>query len=259
MTKRVSLSKKTRFEVFKRDGFKCQYCGKSAPDVILEVDHILPVCNGGDNEMLNLVTSCFDCNRGKSGNELSDHAVVTKQIEQLQEINERREQLEMIANWRQELLSLNQAKADILHTELCRRYGVKELTNKAKIFLLQIATKHKMEDIFVAIDSAFAKANTTPAKSFQDIGKILSNSKYTPEQQRLMYCRGILRNRLNGATYNDLKAITLLTNARKAGYDLIELDAIVRRVNCWGEFVCAVSTNPPVKEQHDHTTALPIL
>lgn len=248
MTKRVSLSKKTRFEVFKRDGFKCQYCGKSAPDVILEVDHIVPVCNGGDNEMLNLVTSCFDCNRGKSGNELSDHAVVTKQIEQLQEINERREQLEMIANWRQELLSLNQAKADIIHAELCRRYGVKELTNQSKMFLLQIATKYKMEDIFVAIDSAFAKANTTLAKSFQDIGKILSNSKYTPEQQRLMYCRGILRNRLNGATYNDLKAITLLTNARKAGYDLIELDTIVRKVTCWHEFVCAVSKDQSVDE-----------
>lgn len=248
MTKRESLSKKTRFEVFKRDGFKCQYCGKSAPDVVLEVDHIVPVCCGGDNEMLNLVTSCFDCNRGKSGTELSDHAVVTKQIEQLQEINERREQLEMIANWRQELLSLNQAKADILHNELCSRYGVKELNGQAKMFLLQIATKYKMEDIFVAIDSAFAKPNTTPGKSFQDIGKILSNSKYTPEQQRLMYCRGILRNRLHGATYNDLKAITLLTNARKSGYTLGDLDAIVRKVTCWDEFVSAVSQNQSQEE-----------
>lgn len=38
--KRIAISKRVRFDVFKRDSFKCQYCGKSAPDVILEVDHI---------------------------------------------------------------------------------------------------------------------------------------------------------------------------------------------------------------------------
>ena len=45
--KRKSITKSVRFEVFKRDGFKCQYCGASAPDVILEVDHIVPVAEGG--------------------------------------------------------------------------------------------------------------------------------------------------------------------------------------------------------------------
>ena len=43
MSKRKSLSKKIRFEVFKRDKFTCQYCGKTAPNVVLEVDHIEPV------------------------------------------------------------------------------------------------------------------------------------------------------------------------------------------------------------------------
>ena len=43
-----------------------------APDVILEVDHINAVANGGKNEIMNLVTSCFDCNRGKGKNKLSD-------------------------------------------------------------------------------------------------------------------------------------------------------------------------------------------
>ena len=48
--KRKSLTKKVRFEVFKRDSFTCQYCGRTAPSVILEVDHIKPVCDGGQNE-----------------------------------------------------------------------------------------------------------------------------------------------------------------------------------------------------------------
>lgn len=68
---RKAISKKTRFEVFKRDSFTCQYCGAHPPESILEPDHINPVCNGGGNDLNNLITSCFDCNRGKAGNLLT--------------------------------------------------------------------------------------------------------------------------------------------------------------------------------------------
>lgn len=66
MSKRKALTQRARFEVFKRDGFTCQYCGSTPPAVTLEVDHIVAVSNGGDNDQDNLVTSCFNCNRGKS-------------------------------------------------------------------------------------------------------------------------------------------------------------------------------------------------
>ena len=49
MSKRKSMSRKLRFEVFKRDRFTCQYCGAKAPDVILHVDHIHPVAAGGSH------------------------------------------------------------------------------------------------------------------------------------------------------------------------------------------------------------------
>ncbi len=65
MAKRECVSKKIRFEVFKRDLFTCQYCGKKAPAVILEIDHIKPVSKDGTNDIENLVSACFDCNRGK--------------------------------------------------------------------------------------------------------------------------------------------------------------------------------------------------
>lgn len=61
----MSISRKIRFEVFKRDGFKCAYCGKSPPQIILEADHIDPKDNGGGDDINNLITACFDCNRGK--------------------------------------------------------------------------------------------------------------------------------------------------------------------------------------------------
>ena len=51
---RAYLKKLLRFEVFKRDSFRCQYCGKSAPEVVLEIDHVTPVANGGKSDVLNL-------------------------------------------------------------------------------------------------------------------------------------------------------------------------------------------------------------
>jgi hypothetical protein len=62
---RKAMSKKLRFDVFKRDGFVCQYCGATPPGATLEVDHMHPVSQGGKNSLHNLVTACFDCNRGK--------------------------------------------------------------------------------------------------------------------------------------------------------------------------------------------------
>lgn len=61
----MAISKKIRFEVFKRDGFRCSYCGKEPPQVVLEVDHIDPKSKGGKDDINNLLTACFDCNRGK--------------------------------------------------------------------------------------------------------------------------------------------------------------------------------------------------
>ena len=97
---RKAISKKMRFEVFKRDSFTCQYCGKKAPDVVLEVDHIDPVSKGGRTVMLNLVTSCFKCNRGKSNVKLSDNSVIEKQKKALIELSEKQEQLKMLLKWR---------------------------------------------------------------------------------------------------------------------------------------------------------------
>lgn len=69
--KRKAISKKVRFEIFKRDGFKCMYCGAHPPSVMLHVDHIRPVADGGGNEDENLVTSCEPCNLGKGARLLS--------------------------------------------------------------------------------------------------------------------------------------------------------------------------------------------
>ena len=72
MAERKQLSPKTRFDVFKRDGFACQYCGAHPPGAVLHVDHVLAVAQGGGNEITNLVTACSACNGGKGARLLSE-------------------------------------------------------------------------------------------------------------------------------------------------------------------------------------------
>ncbi len=62
---RRPMSKRLRFRVLRRDGFACRYCGRRAPLVVLHVDHVLAVANGGTDDEANLGTSCADCNLGK--------------------------------------------------------------------------------------------------------------------------------------------------------------------------------------------------
>ncbi len=54
-----------RFDILRRDGFTCRYCGRKPPTVILEADHIDPKANGGKDTLDNLITACGPCNRGK--------------------------------------------------------------------------------------------------------------------------------------------------------------------------------------------------
>ena len=60
-----AVRKGLRFDIFRRDGFTCQYCGSQPPSVTLHVDHIRPIAEGGDNDPMNLVTACAACNIGK--------------------------------------------------------------------------------------------------------------------------------------------------------------------------------------------------
>ncbi|CAG4889454.1 HNH endonuclease [Paraburkholderia gardini] len=85
------MSKTTRFEVFKRDGFTCQYCGAHPPEVKLEVDHIVALAEGGAEEFDNYITACFPCNRGKGARSLD--AIPQSLADKAVEIAEREEQL----------------------------------------------------------------------------------------------------------------------------------------------------------------------
>jgi hypothetical protein len=90
----MALSVRTRFEVFKRDEFTCRYCGRRSPEVVLQVDHIVPVCDGGSDDQINLATSCWECNSGKSGVPLNELITGEDPHDRAIEILERKRQLE---------------------------------------------------------------------------------------------------------------------------------------------------------------------
>ena len=210
---RKSLSKKVRFEVFKRDNFTCQYCGGKAPQVVLEVDHIEPVSKGGTNDILNLVTSCFDCNRGKSDRRLSDDSIITQQQEQLEEINERRLQLEMMLDWRKELSEMDDELIDFLINEIESVSGVEVLeagVKKVKSWF----KKYDYDILLDSIETSFLQYEDAQ-KAFNLIPRI-AYYKSNPDKQinqELLYIRGILRNRLS--YLDEKKALHLLIKANE--------------------------------------------
>lgn len=69
----MAVSKRTRFEVFRRDEFTCRYC-RSA-DNPLTIDHVVPTTLGGSDEPDNLVAACRDCNAGKGSTSPDEHMV----------------------------------------------------------------------------------------------------------------------------------------------------------------------------------------
>lgn len=89
-----------RFEIFKRDAFTCRYCGKRSPEAILEVDHVVPRASGGTDDPENLVTSCYECNRGKRARLLTDIPPEENLHEKAILIAEQELQIAELQHWR---------------------------------------------------------------------------------------------------------------------------------------------------------------
>ena len=77
LVRRVRVPRKpvqfSRTNIYRRDGYMCQYCEVSFPPASLTFDHVMPRSRGGDTSWLNIVTSCQECNRVK-GNRTPDEA-----------------------------------------------------------------------------------------------------------------------------------------------------------------------------------------
>jgi 5-methylcytosine-specific restriction endonuclease McrA len=55
----------TRANIYRRDDYRCQYCGVKFPTEELTYDHVVPAAQGGKRSWTNIVTACVPCNRRK--------------------------------------------------------------------------------------------------------------------------------------------------------------------------------------------------
>lgn len=189
MADRKPIGKKVRFEVFKRDKFTCQYCGRIAPDVILEVDHIKPVAEGGTNRMINLVTSCRDCNRGKGKTRLSDDTEIKKQQAELLDLATKREQLKMMMEWRLELADLEAEEVKAIEKYIEKKTLGKrfDLTESGSAEAMSLLKQFTLSEILDGIDIAYSQYYKGDLKSstyaFSKIGGICYNRRKKKEEE----------------------------------------------------------------------------
>ena len=235
---RKAIPKKIRFEVFKRDKFTCQYCGKIAPDVILNVDHIHPVKDGGDNDIINLITSCADCNSGKGARKLSDAEVMAKKRKQLDELQDRREQLEMMYQWQVGLLDLDNENVNKLcdfWRALAPGWHVNEHeATKLKAWMLKYGFSEIMESMKICassyLDIEDGKATDESWNvAFDKIPRVCTARK--SGNGDLYYIRGVLVRRFgeNKKWY----AWTYLQKAKRAGASIESLKASALSADKW--------------------------
>lgn len=244
MAQRKAISKKTRFEIFKRDGFKCTYCGAEAPKAILHVDHIHPVAKGGDNDMLNLTTACSDCNGGKSDRLLSDDSAIAKQRSQLDELHERREQMEMMLRWREAMTDIADDQLKAVQEHFSRVFpGWSVKTDGAVKQLKGYLRKHGMMAVMDAIDLAaerYVKSDAdgkpipeTIQEAWHKVGGILHVQSKSPEQQRLHYVKGILNKRLSYVPFTVMRE---LESALEDGVDVESMVDEAKVTRSWSAF-----------------------
>jgi cytochrome c553 len=246
---RKPVSKSVRFEVFKRDSFKCQYCGASAPDILLQIDHIKPVSQGGTNDILNLLTACANCNSGKSNKALDDSSALAKRKAQLDDLQERREQLEMMTAWIEGLQDLDEQAAQSLMAYWQKLTPGFTLNERGQQNIRKWLKKFSLDEIMKAMHTAAVQY-----LKYQNDGKIthdsveLGMSKVPgicrveresltdPDIKDLYYIRGILRKKCEHYI-NEREALEWLRTARSWDMPIAELRSIAHQTRNWTHFV----------------------
>jgi hypothetical protein len=204
--------------VFKRDSFTCQYCGKKAPDVVLHVDHINPVKLGGTNEILNLITSCVECNSGKSAIPLNSDVVLDKQRKQLEELQDRREQIEMMFEWKKSLNDLENHSLELLVEYINNQIRPYHLNETGKGTVLKLIKQFGLDKALDAVNISQSKylvydeddnlQKESVENYINKLGGIAYINQRSPIENKIHYIKGICKNRFN--YWDDQRGISIL-------------------------------------------------
>lgn len=241
MNERKPISKKIRFEVLKRDKFTCQYCGKQSPEVILHLDHIKPVSKGGKNTLLNLVTSCADCNLGKGARELSDESEIEKQKKQLKDLAEKQDQIKLMIKWREQLIDSDELMVESVVKSINSHLVDWSISDSSTGDVRSIISKGKYNQLMDSLVLAKTKYgfvdSSETANKFITI--VVSNKKIEtdPVKSKINYAKGILRNRLNYFDERKYYILTKFVSNASAAEELIDLAKLVKN---WTDFTASI-------------------
>ena len=237
--KRKEIPKRIRFEVFKRDSFTCQYCGRMSPDVVLQVDHIKPVSKGGKNEILNLITSCADCNLGKSDVELSDDTAIKKQEKQLLELAEKKEQLEMMLKWREGLNNIENDKIDAVADifEHNTDWGVSAHEKQTiKKWVKSFSLNEVMDAAEIAINTYYDGTEAGWNTAFNKVSGICYNKRKQADDPRYYKCNYLIKIAKNNYNYCDVRRLKAYLLTKIADNDDFEMaKAIMSKARHWSQ------------------------
>lgn len=237
--KRIGLSKRVRFEVLQRDNFTCQYCGRSKPDVVLHVDHITPVCEGGQNDLLNLVTACADCNLGKGPRQISQQQIQEKCAAERERLVSERQQLTDMHAWHVTRASLDKESVYLLAElwEQVTSFGHLAFSEEGLELIQLLLRKFSFDEIADAMRLCWSKhLPTSQNAAFFDLPRfcgIVRLQKMNPDESRKRYILGILRNRTHA---NLCTAAQLIDEAmaNRAKYE--DLEYFAKRCRTWTHF-----------------------
>lgn len=219
MATRKTIGDRLRFEVFKRDMFTCQYCGKKAPDVVLNIDHIKPVADGGNNGIMNLVTSCRDCNSGKSDVALNDGSAVAVARVQAEAMQERRGQIKMLADWHVEMASMK-PEIEAITRIINAHKNTLTITETGEKIIRRIVKQHGLSVVMEATARAFAQYSQDRAfDMIEKICRCMEDEKKRPGIGEIWRVVRGATSGMNGPSWADRGAVEALWKLKGMGYD----------------------------------------
>lgn len=159
MAKRKALSKRLRFRIFARDGFKCRYCGVSSAQAVLVIDHVIPVAEGGIDDEANLITACEPCNQGKAAKRIEQF--MPTEDDRLRLAQERNEQRRAAAAAVQIVAAKKEFRQAVIDV-WCEIRGTEEVDTRTITVMMNYAERYGLEKVASWIEIAHSRNPRNP-------------------------------------------------------------------------------------------------
>jgi len=254
MTDKMDISdpvyKRIKFEVFEKDGYKCQTCGAVAPNVTLQL-HRLQEVQQNENwlDPAFLSTACFDCEQKQTEQKSTakKNGFMT-----LDDLEERLEQLKMLISWRKGLRKIKKGQLNSLIDYWQELVPGIYLNDDHKRTILSCMNKFTREEIKSAMEYAVKEflilrqdgsiAQDSFQLAFEKIPEICLRTKKASENQEienLYHIHDILKGKLEGF-FDSERVIQWLNYARSWEVKLDELTHMAFKVTNWTQFSCNI-------------------